>query len=349
MKPSPYLPGPQQTKFLSCRSPPWGRCGLFGDPHIHTFDTNAIDRCPTIPGKRNTEVLQAVATGVHSLIQMPPSAGSDLLVTGRFGAVSAPTVAILKGLAVQGSFIGSGELVVEIQGKNDPGGMGAVQPTWKDASGIRHEILKRDVANKTNTSWTDEHLHATLQWTSLNLVDVHHGSSSSSSSTLRPVWTFHFKTESGEVFLRVYMTWQSDTLFDATISMQKDHSHDQEGLCGNFDCIPGDDGKNATQQESYKISDGGLFQFIDASTGRGPVSPPAATELSGLVEGCVAAGVAPGLSEMCAHDISRLGSESDKKKDDIDDIFNSYKFFGSNRAVTPSKRGAGCGHPNGHR
>lgn len=112
---SPYLWG-QKTKFLSCRPAPWSRCSLFGDPHVSTFDRPYSDaKCPTTPGQRNSGKFTVKSDGNFRLVELPQGSGTEVLVLGKSGYTSKHTsVASMKGLAVQGSFLGSNSVVIEM-------------------------------------------------------------------------------------------------------------------------------------------------------------------------------------------------------------------------------------------
>jgi len=230
----------QDATFFTCRPPPWGKCGIFGDPYILPFDIPADDtQCPTLRGELGTGMSTADEPGVYNLVKMPLDTGAnvpleieaaDLLVQGKFGYTKEhPTRSSLQGIAVSGAYLDDHKLVIEFQTSGSEDFDFSVK--WDDEA----------VFTEGKDVFIDDatlplvHAMRTTADTIYNDATTH-------------LYVFKiYKAPSvkeippHQEFLRLFVELVGFQSLNTIITMQKSFSQDQGGLCGNFNCNPNDD------------------------------------------------------------------------------------------------------------
>jgi len=187
---------------------PWGKCALFGDPHVLGWDTIFG---PVVTNK---------GLGEFYLVKHP-----ELDIHARFGYTARfPTASSTVGIAVGGSMISGHTLVVEYVGPEL--GHKGFKVFWDG-----DEIL----TNYPSTFHSSDHV-LTAQLDAMNPTKYHREGRHTIGGTkgLLPSYLFEFKPD-----LNIYILIGPDNC-NAIIQTKK-LPGEQDGYCGNFNCNKDDD------------------------------------------------------------------------------------------------------------
>jgi len=198
---------------------PRGKCALFGDPHIISFDR--------VYGPPVT----VLTAGEYHLVKSGP-----LSIQGRFGYTKRfPTAASTVGIAVGGNMVKGHTLVVVFTGPN-PGAEG-FKVFWDD---------KRIMADYPSNFASADGLMA-AKYEAMDPQKYHREGRHTIGGEmgLLPSYLFEFTDSSRNppVFLTLYVLLGPDNV-NAVITTWKVVGG-QDGFCGNFNCDQADDGLEA--------------------------------------------------------------------------------------------------------
>jgi hypothetical protein len=206
--------GEYHTEILKHR--PFGKCALFGDPHITQWD-----RPPQL-GKSEFDDYDA---GDYILVQ-----SKELTIHARFGFTDRfPTATSTKGIAVHGSKIGDKALVAGYSDSQKK------FIAWYDG---------KEILQEKGSSFEEGGLEA--KYDDLDPTEFHDKARHTigEDADKVPSWLFEWK----DVPLKIYMLLGPDNV-NAVLEMQK-LEYAMDGLCGNFNCDPDDDDAAALKTRS---------------------------------------------------------------------------------------------------
>lgn len=306
-KPEPYEWG-QKTVFFTSRPPPWGKCAIFGDPYVIPFDRpRPSHSCPILGRAWENGMDTVQLPGVYNLVSIPKGSAESLLVQGKFGFTQDhSTRSSMQGVAVSGSFVGGHELVVEY--KTSGSDRLDFTITWDG-----QQILR-----KLPDTFKDDARHPTISSMYTTADAFMQGFSA-------PLYVFKiFRAATADEFMRIYVVVMSPQVINTIISLQKTYEHEQDGLCGNFDCNLKDDSIEHTSSGGLKnvSTSSNLFaEFTAQLLGTEPDAQGSQFSMTESEELCKK--VSSGLQMGCAMDVAYA------RREDRQAVVERYKLLGT--------------------
>lgn len=210
---------------------PWGKCAVFGDPHVVTFDR--------IMGPSTRQFSQ----GDYWLVNSP-----RLSIQGRFGFTHRfPNASSTLGVAVSGPLIMDHKLVVEYVGPEESterfldgrrlGGNDGFKVTWDGVELLTDYPSKWESPDKALVA-----THKAMNPSEYHREGRHTIGGTNEDGSVLPSYLFEFP----EADLTVYVLKGPDNC-NVVVSMRRLHGG-QDGYCGNFNCEVDDDEPEALRQ-----------------------------------------------------------------------------------------------------